>query len=474
MKKANGKKPGRSYDELDAIFEAALRRARKGDQSAKHALYATGFEMGLTDAEIERELNRTPVPSRAPKKTATATATAKPKKRGPSGGIAGHVGWAAGKLAGKVYRGVKRMAKKNGKSGKAKKRTGAKRGHAPVKVKNTTIIKKARRVTVINGKKRRNSERTAAYSALRKLKTQVLRAKREGRELSPEFEKKWRAAIDRWWYALQAEKEVVKKNPLEDFVLAPIGASIGASIVKAASGSKKKTSKKKTARRGTKLKRRNLDHPDSQHQIKVSKHWRAGGASQWQRAAAAGQHDLFEHGIRKRGNGKGLTKRQAINRNSKKRRNSEASATELYRMFQGREPNKITSVKGDSSMPSHVSELGWLSELVLEDGRKISLRAADGVKLAGAKVNGKDRLFIVGNYEAERPAGVHGPIQVDRVRYVTYVTHKDHIGDGKTYFFEHEHGEEGGSRPMLTIDGESGKLHLVGGSYYITESGIRD
>jgi len=44
--------------------------------------------------------------------------------------------------------------------------------------------------------------------------------------------------------------------------------------------------------------RRNLDHKDSTHQVEVSKHWRAGGLSQWQRAHHAGQHDLFSHGIK--------------------------------------------------------------------------------------------------------------------------------------------------------------------------------
>jgi len=46
--------------------------------------------------------------------------------------------------------------------------------------------------------------------------------------------------------------------------------------------------------------RRNLDHRDSKHQVEVSRHWRAGGLSQWQRAHKAGQHDLFAHGIKAR------------------------------------------------------------------------------------------------------------------------------------------------------------------------------
>jgi hypothetical protein len=51
--------------------------------------------------------------------------------------------------------------------------------------------------------------------------------------------------------------------------------------------------------------KRNLDHRDSTHQVQVSKHWRAGGLSQWQRAHKAGQHDLFAHGIKARNPKKG-------------------------------------------------------------------------------------------------------------------------------------------------------------------------
>jgi hypothetical protein len=58
--------------------------------------------------------------------------------------------------------------------------------------------------------------------------------------------------------------------------------------------------KKKPAKKAGTKRRRNLDHKDSKHQVEVSRHWRAGGLSQWQRAHKAGQHDLFSHGIKAR------------------------------------------------------------------------------------------------------------------------------------------------------------------------------
>lgn len=230
-------------------------------------------------------------------------------------------------------------------------------------------------------------------------------------------------------------------------------------------GAKKRATKRPVGKKPTK--RRNLDHPDRTHQVQVSKHWRAGGASGWQRAAAAGQKDLFAHGIRKRNGQKKTT------RSSPKRRNSEASAAELYEMFQGRAPQRDLRVEGDTSMPATAATLGLLIELKLENGQTLKFTRMDGVYLAAAKVRGHDRLFIVGNYEAERPAGITQPIHVSRVKSVTYETRKAHIGDGKTYQFEHTFGEEGGERPWLTID-PSGKLHFTGGSYFLRREGVRD
>jgi hypothetical protein len=62
---------------------------------------------------------------------------------------------------------------------------------------------------------------------------------------------------------------------------------------------------KARAKKAAVKRKRNLDHRDSKHQVEVSRHWRAGGLSQWQRAHKAGQHDLFAHGIKARNPKKG-------------------------------------------------------------------------------------------------------------------------------------------------------------------------
>jgi len=54
---------------------------------------------------------------------------------------------------------------------------------------------------------------------------------------------------------------------------------------------------------------------------------------------------------------------------------------------------------------------------------------------------------------------------------IVYATNK--AGDGYSHY-EHQFGEEGGKRPDLAVDVESGRLHIVGGSYRVEERGIVD
>lgn len=54
---------------------------------------------------------------------------------------------------------------------------------------------------------------------------------------------------------------------------------------------------------------------------------------------------------------------------------------------------------------------------------------------------------------------------------VVYGTHKQ--GDGYSHY-EHEFGEDGGRKPELAVDPDSGRLHIVGGGYRVEERGIVD
>jgi len=86
---------------------------------------------------------------------------------------------------------------------------------------------------------------------------------------------------------------------------------------------------------------RNLDHKDSRHQVEVSKHWRAGGASQWQRAHRAGQKDLFGHGIKAR-NPEIIWQVDNYNKTAK-------SAAEEFARTYWQEQRKIRGLKPDGT-----------------------------------------------------------------------------------------------------------------------------
>ncbi len=61
--------------------------------------------------------------------------------------------------------------------------------------------------------------------------------------------------------------------------------------------------------------------------------------------------------------------------------------------------------------------------------------------------------------------------KLGRLEAVVYATNKK--GDGYSHY-EHAFGEEGGRKPDLAVDVESGRLHIVGGAYRVEERGIVD
>jgi hypothetical protein len=61
--------------------------------------------------------------------------------------------------------------------------------------------------------------------------------------------------------------------------------------------------------------------------------------------------------------------------------------------------------------------------------------------------------------------------ELGKLEAVTYATHKR--GDGPSSY-EHHFGEEGGRRPSLAVDVDSGELHIVGGDYTVEDRGIVD
>jgi len=61
--------------------------------------------------------------------------------------------------------------------------------------------------------------------------------------------------------------------------------------------------------------------------------------------------------------------------------------------------------------------------------------------------------------------------ELGELESVVYSTDKN--GDGFSNY-EHEFGEEGGEKPLLAVDPENKKLHVVGGDYTVEDRGIVD
>lgn len=60
-------------------------------------------------------------------------------------------------------------------------------------------------------------------------------------------------------------------------------------------------------------------------------------------------------------------------------------------------------------------------------------------------------------------------VKLGTLEAVTYGTNKK--GDGYSHY-EHEFGEDGGRKPKLAMDVDTGRLHIVGGDYTVEERGI--
>ncbi len=61
--------------------------------------------------------------------------------------------------------------------------------------------------------------------------------------------------------------------------------------------------------------------------------------------------------------------------------------------------------------------------------------------------------------------------KLGKLESLVYVTNKE--GDGLSEY-EHSFGEEGGRKPDLAVDPETGRLHIVGGGYRVEQRGIVD
>lgn len=275
--------------------------------------------------------------------------------------------------------------------------------------------------------------------------------------------------------------------------------------------------------------RRNALAKDADHPIEVTRHYRQGPPgylSPWQRAAALGQNELFETGIKlskragemraRRGN-PGASKRvyqsglkeatagqlgrlariglrtgltpsqiaadlkqtgrfnagqisQAIDaaRQAETRKNpARASKTrQVYEKFSGKKAKRQTTLTAPKGTPAQVAKLGRLRLIRTTDGRKWAFA---GSKAPFLTADHKGKLHVVGGQYRANPAGE----ALGEIERIEYETSKPHLGQTQPTIYFHDMGEETGERPTLKIDSE-GLIKITGGAYRIEADGIHN
>lgn len=141
------------------------------------------------------------------------------------------------------------------------------------------------------------------------------------------------------------------------------------------------------------------------------------------------------------------------------------SVTDLSRTFQGDADGAIDRLYAADGAPANLARAGKLVFLKVK-GRTFRLPGAVVAIAPNEKlwITGKPPLFET---KARKGEG----LDVGEVTHICYKTAKRHIGDGKTFEYVHEFGEDGGRRPRLIIDHE-GMPILRGGDYKIRTEGI--
>ncbi len=148
----------------------------------------------------------------------------------------------------------------------------------------------------------------------------------------------------------------------------------------------------------------------------------------------------------------------------KSQRNPSVNA--IAEKFQGGADGSVEQSHAASSAPKNLARAGKL--VFLKVGKQT-------FKIPGAMVAiaPNEKLWIVGDHAPlfQTKARAGEGLDVGEVTHICYETAKTHVGNGKTYEYIHEFGEDGGKRPHLIIDHE-GMPILRGGDYKIKAEGI--
>lgn len=158
------------------------------------------------------------------------------------------------------------------------------------------------------------------------------------------------------------------------------------------------------------------------------------------------------------------------------RRNPEAQATESYRDFHGKDPERIITVDTPIRYHGVVAGIGHLKflEIAGVNGGKVTLRFDRSTYLSENEK--RTQLFITGgdqsvNLKAFGISGAHEYELLGEVTEVGYFTEKKHLiekdGGKATYVHKFQ-----SPRPVLIYDTRNKLLSFAGGGYTIPSEGI--
>lgn len=295
-----------------------------------------------------------------------------------------------------------------------------------------------------------------------------------------------------------------------------------ARAAKRAAGIKTPTKKRASATKPPK--KRNVLTPDRNHPVEVTRHWRKGGASAWQRAEAAGQRRLFAMNGKRSGiiaptkayelvkvhntrplmttpikSSDSLEKltRELTKRNDKtlaifdrkgnwiagafvrtyngKKSNGSgiAKAKQQRKEFLGSPARKVTN----TTVPKGAKPKGALSKM----GRlmRVKVKGRSWMDFQGVPMlarDAKNKMFVTGTaYKITAKGKRRNPDgfeDLGEITHIEYAATKTHL-DGYPVTYVHELGEEGGAKPHAIVNSD-GHLLIEGGDYTITSRGIEN
>ena len=160
-----------------------------------------------------------------------------------------------------------------------------------------------------------------------------------------------------------------------------------------------------------------------------------------------------------------------------RRKNGELSrAEELFKKFQGRDPEEIIEYMQQDVKRENYAKLGDLTKLELAGKFTIDFGKSD-LPILASNADGTQLYIMGGNQNLQAVIESLGAdatkdyVDLGEVTQLEYFTRKK-LDNFQPVYYYHELGEETGELPRLMYDQLNKQLHLIGGAYEVQDVGI--